>query len=271
MYLLDTNVVSELRKAKSGKSDKNVMRWAKNISASNLFLSVITILELETGILLVERRNPAQGAILRSWLNAHVLPAFSERILTLDIAVAQLFREKYGVPCGTGVGVIDAPIPGALSIYERTFKTMNSALAGEPSFQVGLIGGAVVFSIEQVLLDLDIAAYQNQYMKGIGGDHFTDSLELIREGGIGGLFIDSKHTANNFRESLTMTRTLNRVKSTSVTEALKNDPVDLAHKRCLEILEDSEPYNIDEDKAKEIDKIVEASEKELSSVTGAME
>ncbi|MFC2145020.1 trimethylamine methyltransferase family protein [Actinomycetota bacterium] len=189
----------------------------------------------------------------------------------IDLAVAQLFREKYGVPCGTGVGVIDAPIPGALSIYERTFKTMNSALAGEPSFQIGLIGGAVVFSIEQVILDLDIATYQNQYMKGIGGDHFTDSLELIRERGIGGLFIDSKHTANNFRECLAMTRTLNRIKSTSVTEALKNDPVELAHKRCLEILEDVEPYSIDENKAKEIDKIVEASEKELSSVTGAME
>jgi predicted nucleic acid-binding protein len=50
---------------------------------------VITILEIETGVLLVERRDPSQGAMLRSWLNAHVLPAFSERILSLDTAVAQ--------------------------------------------------------------------------------------------------------------------------------------------------------------------------------------
>ena len=89
MYILDTNVVSELRKAKNGKADKKVIQWAKNTSASSLFLSVITILELETGILLVERRDPSQGAILRSWLNAHVFPAFSERILPVDIAVAQ--------------------------------------------------------------------------------------------------------------------------------------------------------------------------------------
>ena|SRR3990167_1932283 len=89
MYLLDTNVVSELRKAKSGKADKNVTAWAKNIPSSSLFLSVITILELETGILLVERRDPLQGAILRSWLNAHVLPVFSERILYIDVAVVQ--------------------------------------------------------------------------------------------------------------------------------------------------------------------------------------
>ena len=89
MYLLDTNVISELRKAKSSKVNQNVLDWANGVSAASLFLSVITVLELETGILFVERRDPAQGAVLRSWLNTHVLPAFSERILPVDTAVAQ--------------------------------------------------------------------------------------------------------------------------------------------------------------------------------------
>ena len=89
MYLLDTNVVSELRKATSGKADQNVRAWAENVSVASLFLSAITILELETGILLIERRDPSQGALLRSWLDHQVLPAFSERILAVDTAVAQ--------------------------------------------------------------------------------------------------------------------------------------------------------------------------------------
>ncbi len=89
MYLLDTNVVSELRKAKAGKANKNVTKWAKSVSATSMFLSAITILELETGILLIERRDPAQGAMLRIWLDQHVLPAFSGRILAIDVAVAQ--------------------------------------------------------------------------------------------------------------------------------------------------------------------------------------
>jgi len=89
MYLLDTNIVSELRKAKGGKADKNVTAWAESVSAMSLFLSAITILELETGILLIERRDPRQGAILRAWLDVHVLPAFEGRILAVDIAVAQ--------------------------------------------------------------------------------------------------------------------------------------------------------------------------------------
>ena len=89
MYLLDTNVISELRKAKSGKADRHVVSWANSVSAARLYVSVISILELETGVLLVERRDPTQGAVLRSWLNAHVLPAFAERIVPVDLAVAQ--------------------------------------------------------------------------------------------------------------------------------------------------------------------------------------
>lgn len=89
MYLLDTTVISELRKAKSGKADQKVLAWAESVLAASLYVSAITVLELETGVLLVERRDPAQGAVLRTWLNTHVLPAFSDRILPVDTAVAQ--------------------------------------------------------------------------------------------------------------------------------------------------------------------------------------
>jgi predicted nucleic acid-binding protein len=89
MYLLDTNVVSELRKAHVGKADRNVKAWADSVSPSTLFLSAISILELELGTLLVERRDPQQGAMLRAWLDQRVLPAFDGRILSVDVAVAQ--------------------------------------------------------------------------------------------------------------------------------------------------------------------------------------
>ena len=89
MYLLDTNVVSELRKAKSGKADARVTAWASGVPASELFLSAISMLELEMGVLLVERRDAAQGVVLRSWLDKHVLPAFADRILPVDAAVAR--------------------------------------------------------------------------------------------------------------------------------------------------------------------------------------
>lgn len=87
MYILDTNVVSELRKGP--KAHRNVRRWAQALPAAGLYLSVISILELEIGILLVERRDQQQGFVLRAWMDTHVLPTFSGRILAIDTAVAR--------------------------------------------------------------------------------------------------------------------------------------------------------------------------------------
>ena len=89
MFVLDTNVVSELRKAKAGKADKNVTAWAATVPPGGLFVSAITILELEIGSLLVERRDTQQGTILRTWLDSHVVPAFAGRVLAVDTAVAR--------------------------------------------------------------------------------------------------------------------------------------------------------------------------------------
>jgi predicted nucleic acid-binding protein len=89
MFILDTNVVSELRKIRFGKADAKVSAWAERVDAASLYLSAITILELELGIAKMERRDAAQGAILRKWLETQVLPEFTARILPVDTAVAR--------------------------------------------------------------------------------------------------------------------------------------------------------------------------------------
>jgi len=124
MYLLDTNVVSELRKAKTGRADKNVKAWADSVPAMSMYLSAITVLELETGILRVERRDPMQGALLRSWLDGHVLPAFSGRILAIDVAVAQCCA-KLHVPDPRADR--DSLIAATALIHRMTVVTRNIA------------------------------------------------------------------------------------------------------------------------------------------------
>lgn len=89
MFILDTNVVSELRKAKAGKADARVTAWAGSAPVGGLYLSAITVLELELGVLRVAQRDAAQGAVLRTWLEEQVLPAFAARILPVDTAVAR--------------------------------------------------------------------------------------------------------------------------------------------------------------------------------------
>lgn len=89
MYLLDTNVVSELRKAPSGRANAGVVIWSEEQATHNLYLSVITLMELEMGILQVEhRRDAAQGIRLRNWFDTQVMKAFEGRILPVDAAVA---------------------------------------------------------------------------------------------------------------------------------------------------------------------------------------
>lgn len=121
MYQLDTNVISELRK-KSGKADKNIEAWANSVPAMSLHLSVITILELETGTLLIERRDASQGAVLRSWLNTQVLPVFSGRILVVDTAVAQCCAKLY-VPDPRSDR--DAGIAATTMVHGMTMVTRN--------------------------------------------------------------------------------------------------------------------------------------------------
>ena len=88
MYLLDTNVVSEFRKESAGKADRHVAAWARSVRADSLYLSAICILEMEQGILLMERRDTLQGAILRAWMENRVLRAFAGRILPVDTPIA---------------------------------------------------------------------------------------------------------------------------------------------------------------------------------------
>ena len=88
MFLLDTNVISELRKAGDGKADANVVAWLSSMDATTFYLSAITLMEIELGILRIERRDPAQGARLRAWMDQHILPEFADRTLPVDTAVA---------------------------------------------------------------------------------------------------------------------------------------------------------------------------------------
>ncbi len=89
MYLLDTNVVSELRKEGSGRADRNVVRWISQAPAAQFYLSVITLMELEVGVLLMERRDPLQGGLFRRWFTHRVHSAFVGRVYPIDEAVAR--------------------------------------------------------------------------------------------------------------------------------------------------------------------------------------
>ena len=122
MYLLDTNVISELRKARAGKADRNVTAWAAPIPLTQFFVSVVTIHELEMGVLLAERRDPRQGRLLRTWLDGRVVAGFGTRILPVDTAVVRRSARLH-VPDPRPFR--DALIAGTALVHGMTVVTRN--------------------------------------------------------------------------------------------------------------------------------------------------
>lgn len=124
MFILDTNVVSELRKIRLAKADINVTAWAASVDATDLFVSVVTIMELELGVLSVERKDVKQGIMLRNWLTQQVLPEFAGRTLPIDSAVA-LRCARLHVPDKRSER--DALIAATALVHRMTLVTRNVA------------------------------------------------------------------------------------------------------------------------------------------------
>ena len=120
MYILDTNVISELRKGR--KARRSVRMWAQAMPSSSFYLSVVSVLELEIGVLLVERRDRNQGTVLRAWMDGHVLPSFSGRILAIDTVVAQRCALLHVPNPGSGR---DALIAATALVHGMTVVTRN--------------------------------------------------------------------------------------------------------------------------------------------------
>jgi toxin FitB len=123
-YLLDTNVVSEMRRIQTGKGDPAVERWANNVQAMDMHLSAITVEELEIGVLRVERRDPFQGRLLRVWLNGYALPAFAGRIISIDVEIA-LRSAQFHIPDPHLVR--DGLIAATALLHGMTVVTRNTA------------------------------------------------------------------------------------------------------------------------------------------------
>jgi predicted nucleic acid-binding protein len=122
MFVLDTNVVSELRKVRSGRANRGVESWARSVPAAEMFVSALTIHELEHGVLLAERSDPTRGAVLREWLDGSVSTAFTGRVLPVDEVVARR-AARFHVP--DPAPFRDALIGATALVHHMTIVTRN--------------------------------------------------------------------------------------------------------------------------------------------------
>ncbi len=122
MYILDTNVVSELRKL--ARADARVSAWSNSIPPAQAFLSAVTILELEIGALRIARKDQTQANYLRTWIDSQILGPFNGRILPVDTIVAQTCAALHVPDPRPGR---DAYIAATALVHDLTVVTRNVA------------------------------------------------------------------------------------------------------------------------------------------------
>ncbi len=171
-----------------------------------------------------------------------------------DRMISQHFADRYGMDLGIGTGYIDSAVPGAQSACEKSWKMLSSYLAGKTNYPVGIVEGGKTFSPAQAIIDLEIANIIHRAFDPPTVDDDTLALGVIREAGIGGSVLASDHTALNFRDVLHLTDVLSR----SPTDA--EDMFTKANRKWQAIVAESTPFELDGDKAEQIDKIVAKAE-----------
>jgi len=122
MYLLNTNIISELKKLDSGKIHPQVQRWAYSINLMQTKISVVSIIEIRTGILSLARKDQAQAASLDNWFTNRLLPAYRTRTLSVDTEVALICAQLH-IPAKRPIN--DAYIAATAIAHNLTLVTCN--------------------------------------------------------------------------------------------------------------------------------------------------
>ncbi len=122
MYLLDTNVISESRKVNAGRANAGVANWTTMTSKADMFVSVITLMEIEQGILQLNRKDKRQSILLRDWFENTVKPSFADRIFDVDQHIASLCASLH-VPDKRPAN--DALIASTAIVHDLTLVTRN--------------------------------------------------------------------------------------------------------------------------------------------------
>lgn len=121
-FLLDTNVISELRRGPKG--NPGVVDWGKSEDEADFALSVITIKEIEFGILLLARRDFRQSLVHRAWLDHQILPRFQRQIIDIDLRIA---LEAAALEAPNPRSTADSLIAATALVHDLTVVTRNVA------------------------------------------------------------------------------------------------------------------------------------------------
>lgn len=133
MYLVDTNVVSEIRKVRQNKANKNVVEWLRHVQKESLYTNAVVLMEIERGILRMAHKDPQQAERLKSWYHAAIKPMFYGRVLPIDEATATVCSTLHFPDLAPEN---DAWIAASAIQYDLTLVTRNTKDFDHPNLRV---------------------------------------------------------------------------------------------------------------------------------------
>jgi len=137
--------------------------------------------------------------------------AGADRIALMS-ASNQMMREFYGRPGGCHAGKTDACIPGAQAGFEKALSMLFPIITGATGIgTVGQVEGGLTFSYVQLVIDNEIIGYIKRILRGFDVNEITTAVDVIKQVGIGGSFIDHEHTAEYFRDEFYLSDLLERM------------------------------------------------------------
>ncbi|MBI2441260.1 MAG: trimethylamine methyltransferase family protein [Lentisphaerae bacterium] len=184
-------------------------------------------------------------------------------VLLQDAGLAQLYDTFYGQDLAIGTGYIDAKYPGAQASAEKALKMEMAARQGRYNFPVGLLAGGKRFSPVQALIDLELAEYIRRLTANLDISAETLALSVIQEVGIGGEFLSHAHTLKKFRRNLWLPELWDRTMPTGLESERKKDMVAAAQEKLEAIWNRDDLYQIDEERSRAIDEVVNRAQRVL--------
>lgn len=163
----------------------------------------------------------------------------------------------YGLPSIVGAGATSAKIPGAQAAYENTLSYLPTSLAGASVlFGVGLLDGSNLLTYEQIVLDAEIAAMIKRLLSPVDFNEEDFALDLIKELGAGGVYIDQQHTVRKMRTALSLPLMSDRENYDEWFKKGHIDSVSAARAKVEEILKRHKPAPLPEDVQKAMKEVV---------------
>lgn len=177
--------------------------------------------------------------------------------IPLMSAANQMMREFYGRPGGCHAGKTDACYPGVQAGFEKALSALFPVLTGATGIgTMGQLEGGITFSFVQLVIDNEIAGYIKRILRGFDVTEETLALDVIKEIGIGGNYLQHEHTAMNFRNEFYLSDLLERLPWGAWESREIRGMEEIAREKAKKIIREHKPKPLDKEMEKEIDKIV---------------